>query len=332
MRNPFRNKSFKPQKQDDYPPQEPIKEPWNRKAGEKSISRSGKTVVGKKTDKPYLDQRDERSSFGSGYQCPECSYPLISQVSMNTPCPNCGFSGERKEAVEKPVHTPNRTINFSNLSFGKLSGERKFSLINESNPDMSINADLGENDEVILNREVLDPDNPSISGEGHILLRENKGLWTLKDISSNGATFIQALNYQALQDGIRIILGTRIFRFSTGLATGAKPESKGNKTMQFGQFSLNHEQSSSFTLIDEIDGVAKNFNGQKIELNRFNLEPDDHSISSKLHASIEKTQDKWKIIDKSSNKATFVQVLQEVALTDHIRLILGNKVFRFEIG
>lgn len=332
MRNPFRNKGFKTKKQDTEPPQDAIKEPWNRKAGEKAVTRSNKTIIGRKSDTPYLDQKDERSSFGSGYQCPECSYPLISQVSFATPCPNCGFSGEKKEEAPGPVHTPNRTITFSSLNFGKLSGERKFSLINEAAPDMSISADLGENEEVVLNREVIDPGNPSISSEGHILLKEDKGIWTVKDISSNGATFIQALNYQTLYDGIRIIVGSRIFRFSAGMPTNSKPENRGNKTMQFGQFSLASHQNDTFTLTDEINGSAKNFNGLQIDLNRFNLEPDDHSISSKLHACIEKRQDKWMIVDRSSNKATFVQVLSEIAITDRTRLILGNKVFRFEVG
>ncbi len=331
MRNPFRNK-FKPKKEDSDPPKAPIKEPWNRKPGEPSVTRSNKTVVGKRSDKPYLDQKDERSSFGSGYQCPECSYPLVLQVSVSTPCPNCGFTGAKKEEPAAPVEASKQTINFSNLNFGKLSGERKFSLINETAPDMSISADLGENEEIILNREVIDPGNPSISGEGHILLREDKGIWTVEDISSNGATFIQALHFQTLQDGVRIILGNRIFRFSSGMAVASKPENKGNKTMQFGQFNLAHDQHDSFTLSDEMNGAVKHFTEQQTDLNRFNLEPDDHSISGKLHARIEKRQEKWVIIDKSSNQATFVQVLEEVPLTDHTRLILGNKVFRFELG
>lgn len=330
MRNPFKKWGFKTKKPENAGQNNLIKEPWNSRPEESSGSQPNKTMIGRKADMPFLDRKDERSSFGSGYQCPECSYPLRLQVSTATPCPNCNFSGE-KDIPAKGV-SAKKTLDFHDLNFGKFSGERKFSLINEAVPDMSIRVDLEENPEVILNREVLDPENPTISGKGHILIKEVNGVWLVRDVSSNGTTFIQALKPQPLQDGARIILGSKIFLFTNGSSNTLPKESTGHKTMQFGQFNLANEQNYSFTLVDETKGTAKNFMGQQNELNRFNLDPEDQSLSGNVHAIIENEKGKWMIVDKSSNKATFVQASSEIILCDKIKIVLGNRVFRFEIG
>lgn len=195
---------------------------------------------------------------------------------------------------------------------------------------MSVNADLGDIEEIVLGREELDPQNSSISGNGHIRLRESQGKWYVKDMSSNGATFIQASVYQTLFEGMRIILGNRIFRFSTGDSTA--PQKAGSKTMQFGQFNLSGTPSGRVFLTDEITGMTKSFTGSQIALNRSNIDQDEQSISSKVHSSIENRQGVWMIMDRSSNKATFVQVMSELPISDQTRLILGNKVFRFKLG
>lgn len=327
MRNPFKNIGFKSKKKPELD-QKPIQEPWRRRPGETPTQNSGKTIMGKRPDKDPIDEG--QSSAGSGYQCTECSYPLRIQASLTSPCPNCGFTGHEKEvAVVSPV-SAKKTINFGSLNFGQLTGERKFSLINESSPEMSVNADLGESEEITLGREELDPSNPSISGNGHIKLRESQGKWYIHDISSNGATFLQATQPQFIADGVRVILGNRIFRFSTGAPV--PPPKTGNKTMQFGQFNLAAGQSGNIFLIDELTGLTKNFNGAKIDINRFNIDPDEQSISSKEHATLENRQGTWMIVDRSSNQATFVQVIGELQITDQTNLILGNKVFRFKLG
>lgn len=326
MRNPFRSKDSKNKKKDESPEPGSIREPWNREPSNHPPATPRKTIVGKKPDVPFLDKREQRSSYGSGYQCKECSYPLLTRTSVEAPCPNCGFTGDSEAPTETPTPPVGATINLGSLNFGQLSGERKFSLINEANPDMSLNVELGEFQEIVLGRESLDPDNPSISGEEHIQLRENRGQWHVKDISSSGATFIQASDYQSLPEGTRIILGNRRFRFSAG---GAPPPGNLKKTVQFGQYDTN---ASAVTLIDEQDGTPHHFSTAPIELNRSNIDANERSISGKEHARIEHRHGEWVIIDQSSNQATFVQILKEVPLPDQTRLLLGNKIFRFEIG
>jgi hypothetical protein len=326
MKNPFKNILFKKKKMaEKAAEQKLINEPWKKKTDERPETAANRTVIGRRPDN-FPGKKDDRSSFGSGYQCPECSYPLSMQVSAKTPCPNCGHAGEPQAAAPQAK----TTIAFGQLNFGQLAGERKFTLVNESAPDMSLSAELDEAAEIVLGREELEPNNPSISGEGHIQLREQKGRWFVKDVSSNGATFIQANGLLPLFEGTRIILGNRIFKVSTGAPNAAPPA--GNKTMQFGQFNLQGGQENAITLVDEVNGLAKKCTGERIELNRFNVDPDEQSISSKLHASLENRQGNWLLTDQSSNKATFVQVLDEMHIQHQTRLIVGNKVFRFELG
>lgn len=327
MRNPFKNILSKGKKKAEAAAkQKLIKEPWKKKTDTKPETNANRTIIGRRPDH-LSDKKDDRSSFGSGYQCPECSYPLSMQVSAKTPCPNCGYAGAPQAAAPQAK----TTIAFGQLNFGQLAGERKFTLVNESAPDMSLSAELDEAAEIVLGREELEPNNPSISGEGHIQLREQQGKWFVKDVSSNGATFIQANGLLPLFEGSRIILGNRIFKVSTGGATESAPPA-GNKTMQFGQFNLQGEQENTITLVDEVNGLAKKFSGERVDLNRFNVDPDEQSISSKQHASLENHQGHWLISDQSSNQATFVQVVNEMHIQHQTRLIVGNKVFRFEQG
>ena len=332
MRNPFRSKNKKNQNT----PNKPIKEPWTPKPIDQSNYRAtNETVVGRKADRPFID-KNQASAFGHNYRCVECSYPLRTLASVESPCPNCGYTGGQPEPPVKPnLESAKKTIKFNSIDFGQNekvedSSETKvFTLVNESSPDMSIMADLGEANTIILGRDELDPGNTSISSEGHIQLRENRGSWYIEDVSSNGATFMQALSYQPLREGTRIILGNRIFRFSAG--SSLPNQNTGKRTMQFGQFDLANS-SNSVTLVDEMEGSTKAFTGRDIDLNRITLGIDEPSISRQQHATLENRDGTWMIVDRSANKATFVQVMNEVLLRDQTRLILGSKVYRFELS
>jgi len=332
MRNPFRSKNKKNQNT----PNKPIKEPWKPKPIDQgNYHATNETMIGRKADRPFIDN-NQASALGHNYRCTECSYPLRTVASVESPCPNCGYTGTQPNTpMKQNAESAKKTIRFNSIDFGQHekveeSSEKKvFTLVNESSPDMSIMADLGEANTIILGREELDPGNTSISSEGHIQLRENRGIWYLKDVSSNGATFMQALSYQPLREGTRIILGNRIFRFSAGSNTPEQPTSK--RTMQFGQFDLANS-SNSVTLMDEMQGSSKVFTGRDIDLNRITLGIDEPSISRQQHATLENRDGTWMIVDRSANKATFIQVMDEVLLRDQTRLILGSKVYRFEIS
>ena len=64
--------------------------------------------------------------------------------------------------------------------------------------------------EVTLNRENLDPDNPTITRNAQAVLKYDNGSWKLEDKSSFG-TFIKISKDQTLSDGDQILMGDRIF-------------------------------------------------------------------------------------------------------------------------
>lgn len=64
--------------------------------------------------------------------------------------------------------------------------------------------------EVVLNRENLDPDNPTITRNAQAALKYDNGSWKLEDKSSIG-TFVKIAKDHALNDGDQILMGDRIF-------------------------------------------------------------------------------------------------------------------------
>lgn len=64
--------------------------------------------------------------------------------------------------------------------------------------------------EVVLNRENLDSDNPTITRNAQASLKYDNGSWKLEDKSSSG-TFIKIFKDHTLSDGDQILMGDRIF-------------------------------------------------------------------------------------------------------------------------
>lgn len=87
---------------------------------------------------------------------------------------------------------------------------------------------------------------------------------------------------------------------------------------------------NSFKLVDVKSGQAFNFEGDEVNLTRDKLGTDSAHISRENHASIVFENDEWKIMDKSSNKATYIQVVGAQPIQHGTTIILGNKFYRFE--
>ena len=64
--------------------------------------------------------------------------------------------------------------------------------------------------EIVLNRENLDPDNPTITRNAQAALKYDNGTWKLEDKSSIG-TFIKISKDYTLSDGDQILMGDRVF-------------------------------------------------------------------------------------------------------------------------
>lgn len=260
--------------------------------------------------------------------CPKCQYPLRIKPDSSSPCPNCGFSGSSM----KTVFDSGKTISISSLSqeSGELP-EFKFKLIKEDDKSI-IEIQSSDEPEVILNRGHLDPDNSTISSDQHVVMRfRNHKIFT-EDVSSNGSTFIQAKNKMLIQNNARLVIGNKIFIFNqSGISQSADAP---NKTRKFGEFDLRvssqADAGSGFSLTDEVSGKKLHFDKTYIIINRSILDPGNNSISASRHAEFEYGNGQWYVKDLSSNGSTFIQLKNEQLLENKIRIILGNKIFRFE--
>lgn len=77
----------------------------------------------------------------------------------------------------------------------------------EAQASASFKSDIKE---VVLNRENLDPDNPTITRNAQAALKYNNGTWKLEDKSSVG-TYIKITKDHTLSDGDQILMGDRVF-------------------------------------------------------------------------------------------------------------------------
>ena len=111
---------------------------------------------------------------------------------------------DEKEEVEQPKYN---TQPLSALSFDDEE-KKKFFLINEKTGEK-----LHFESADTLKRENVAPNNASISDTEHANIYWENGSWCIKDLSTNGATFVQAKDVLTLRKGMRIIIGNQIFRF-----------------------------------------------------------------------------------------------------------------------
>lgn len=81
---------------------------------------------------------------------------------------------------------------------------------------------------------------------------------------------------------------------------------------------------------DEATGTVQEFTGDHIELNRQNLAPNNNAISGDTHAVLKMENGKLTLEDKSSNRATFIQVSRPQRIESGTKIILGNKIFTIE--
>lgn len=309
--------------------------PFSRSGDDKRIQERNpsdknvkKTMMGIQAEKPLIDH-PTKSSTGDPLCCPECQYPLRVEPSKSSPCPNCGFSGSNHNQ-EDTVFDPRKTMAVSSLDAIDDPGiqEFKFKLIEEaSQSEIKIQSDEPE---LILNRGHLDPNNKSISSEQHVLIKFRSNKIFIEDVSSNGSTFMQVKNTIMIQPGIRLVLGNKICLFNL-LDEQMKSPVDDKATRRFGGFDLNNQEASKgFSLTDEKSGKKIVFNDQHAIVNRSNLDTSNNSISGSRHADFHYENGCWYLKDLSSTGATFVQVNAEYQLESNMKLIIGNKVYRFE--
>ena len=72
------------------------------------------------------------------------------------------------------------------------------------------------------------------------------------------------------------------------------------------------------------------FSGDKINLNRANLDPNNNTITSKTQAVLLHEGDSWYFENVSKQKTTFIQVNKKIKLEDGDILLMGNRMFEFK--
>lgn len=80
----------------------------------------------------------------------------------------------------------------------------------------------------------------------------------------------------------------------------------------------------------ELTGLE--YEGKNIVLNRSNTEPENSSITSQNQAVITNIDDHWYIEDKSEQGTTFVRATRNIELKDGDMILLGNRLFEFNIS
>lgn len=73
------------------------------------------------------------------------------------------------------------------------------------------------------------------------------------------------------------------------------------------------------------------FMGESVELNRYNTDPANNTITSKVQAEISCENGTWFIEDKSAQGSSFIQAKRKIALENGDVIMLGDRKFIFKI-
>lgn len=186
-----------------------------------------KTVMGQASNMPAWDQpaAANKTSTDSNIKCPSCGfYPLRTAVSAADPCPNCGEKGNAAASAPADV-SPAASDRSAGSGLAASKGAAKTMMLSDLTPEEEEKPGFAlieersqeqlvfDGEETTLKRELLDADNMSISGTAHASIKLQDGKWTIEDLSSNGATFIQVKGAIELTDGDKILIGNKIYTF-----------------------------------------------------------------------------------------------------------------------
>lgn len=145
----------------------------------------------------------------------KCGYPLRPGESV---CPNCGYDN-RLAAKSEPVPKQEISVADKKVNLAKTSSIDTIDFAQSNKPKFKLTVFKGKKStvfeglSVVLNRTNTDLDNPNISKDEHALIEFKDNKWVLKDVSSNGATFVQVTQPTEVKDKDLIIIGNVIYRF-----------------------------------------------------------------------------------------------------------------------
>lgn len=223
-------------------------------------------------------------------RCKKCGYILSDFSSL---CPNCGHNNI---PVSVTVRMPEKTQIMDKENEFHEQGEELGQNITGSYPDMRNKT------------EKYDPKR-NLSGETNkTIAQQEHGTESSLNTGSN-ATMREEISDQAVYDGV-------YDKPAMNMDEVNEPKSKTRlEAIYLGQ-------DSDQKMLINIPEDATSLN-----VNRTMIDPGDSTISSEDHAIIYKEGNSWKIKNKASNKAVFIQVNEVSTLKDGDIIMLGGDKF-----
>ena len=181
------------------------------------------TIKGAESPLPFLDtnnitvinEKYPDKKFEDKTKCPNCGYPLPADAKK---CPNCKNNILENEDAKRIPDIRQRQKNV----------EGTISIYRQPKPNESVKCFLepipreGEQkaarlelygEEIILNRENLEPSNNTLTSQTQAIINYEGGKWFIVDKSSTKTTFVQVDKPYELKKGDIILMGDRAFIF-----------------------------------------------------------------------------------------------------------------------
>jgi uncharacterized Zn finger protein (UPF0148 family) len=183
-----------------------------------------KTKAGIKVNTPAWDELTAvpaNPDTKAGVNCPACSYLMRPGEIL---CAKCGtnialYKAAPADKTKAVAADPIKAVAADNIKTVRRvvpETKRGFRLVAVSLHDDSETKSIPlEGEHVVLNRELLDSQNNSISRSGHASLTFRDGEWWLENLSSLKSTFVQVNQPVRIQPGDSILLGDKLFRFKS---------------------------------------------------------------------------------------------------------------------
>ncbi len=254
--------------------------------------------------------------------CPKCSSVAGPHAKF---CPECGYgldSGARAHRRTSSMHTP------------ALDTGIVLTRLDETGQELSTHAIVTET--TTIGRDGADIDFPEdrYLSPRHAELRLEDGVLSVRDLGSRNGTWFFIESPYKLADGDLVLVGSQIFRFRRLGYPGPHPP-EADATRRLG--SLTPSADIATLTQTRSDGSARDVMhlspGRNLTIGRdqgdwiFSYDP---SMSG-LHAQIQSDDADFVLIDAGSRNGVAVNVRGRIPLTQHSRILVGDKMLRVDL-
>jgi len=133
-------------------------------------------------------------------QCSHCGYLMVIDATC---CPNCGQAPNQKTKIEGRFRPYTKKIE----EFQPLKNESINLITLAPLNDTTLNTVRLNGSQATISRQDIDISDQSISQDKHVEFFQIDGVWHIKNVSSNGAVFIQIKDDMPIKSGDIIQIG-----------------------------------------------------------------------------------------------------------------------------